>query len=246
MLEIYASHLDEMKQDKYKLTPALSLFLPLDLGIPSDELLKLTNRETGKKIPVDKRQKEVLDGIVERVRDDGFIPNCTLKLFYPFKSNAFNNNARMTVLSIYIKDLIDYHYCNNEEFYEKCRFEKYHALSDCTKPKDTLSVFMANMLFIICANFKIEDIQECMDKIRPSVNMARIRNAIVHGTFFHDKDMGLHFYDDKSKEEDDLKYVGNLDFVEITILKDLLIKHQLAKSKQDQSPSVDKSSELGD
>ena len=175
LLEIYAIHLDGIDQEKYKLEPARSLFIPIDFGIPSDELLRLTDRETGKKVPVDKRQKEALDGIVERIRDDGFIPNCTLKLFYPFKSNAYNNNAKISVLSIYVKDLIDYHDCNNVEFYEKCRFESYHALSDCTRPKDTLSVFMANMLFIMCANFKIEDIQECMDKIRPNVNYAVAR-----------------------------------------------------------------------
>jgi len=221
LLEIYANYINSWQTDKYKVIANPLIAFPFDLG-SSDYLLKLVDAKTGKKVPVDQYQKEVLDGVVDRVRNEGYVPNFLLNLYYPYKSNSFNNNAKMSTLAIYIKDLIEFSRCDREMFLKKYRANKRGVLEECTRPTDEAALFISNMLFIMCANNSNNVLQECMADINDKINMTRIRNAVIHGTFFHDKKEGFHFYDGNKKTEEDLGYVGHLSFMDIAKLKDNL------------------------
>ena len=63
--------------------------------------------------------------------------------------------------------------------------------------------------------------------------MSRVRNAVAHGTFFHDKKLGFHFYDGVDKTEDGLGYVGHLTFEDIIKLKDNVAEKKFKEYSND-------------
>lgn len=229
LLEIYANHINSFHNNKFRVLPNPLVHVPIEK--PSEELLKLVDMEKKDIVTPDEHQIEALDGIVDRIRHYGFYPNWLLGLFYPYKQNSWNNSTKMSVLSVYIKDLMDFKDYDLKEFSKRYRAQKYYALDECTCPTDDVSLFMANILFILCTNTSKEILQESMAEINSSVNIVRIRNAIAHGTFFHDKKLGFHFYDGKDKSEYSLGYVGYLSYEDIINLKSKIAEKKFAEYK---------------
>lgn len=233
LLEIYTKHVHEWKSSKYGVIPSMAIYFPSDK--PSKEIITLIDRDKKGSVEPDEYQTEVLDGIVDRVRQGKFAPGWNdwiLGLFYPYKNSSSNNSAKMSVLSIYLKDLIDLKDFDLQGFSQRCRSNKYTALNDYTCPTDDVSLFMSNILFILCTNTINEILQECIDGIS-NINMSRVRNAVAHGTFFHDKKLGFHFYDGVEKTEESLDYVGYLSFEDIIKLKDNIAEKKFAEYSDD-------------
>lgn len=227
LIEIAGNHFMQWHTKKYIVEPDFWLFFPFS-SKSSDELLKLVDRKNGKVIQADEHQKEVLDEIVDEIRFAGFRPNFDLNLFYPFKSNACNNSAKMGALSILMKDLMDFKDCNFDDFSKKYRAKNYTVLDDYDSTTNIVSLFMTSLLFQLCSNTPNAVLNECIKGVKDDIKMSSVRNAIVHGTFFYDKDVGFHFYDGKEKDESKLKYVGYLNFLDIVNLKENISKYKFA------------------
>jgi hypothetical protein len=179
LLEIYTDHINSFHNNKFRILPNPLVHLPIEK--PSAELLKLVDMEKKDIVTPDEHQVEALDGIVDRIRHYGFYPNWRLGLFYPYKGNSWNNSVKMSVLAMYIKDLIEFKDFDLIGFSLRYRAKKYYALDECTCPTDDASLFIANILFVLCTNTSKEILQESMSEINNSANIIRIRNAIAHG-----------------------------------------------------------------
>ena len=227
LMEVLSRNVVESQSQQHVLMP--SLLIDYDIDEPVEKLFRLVDVEKEKLVPPDEHQKEALSGILDRIRSGAFYPNYRLNLFYPFKGNAWNNSVKISSLMVFIRDLQNLKDFDRAGFERRENYSKYYALDDCTCALDEVSLFMSNMLFILCANNKADVLQSCVEDIDNSLNMRRIRNSVIHGTFFHDKKNGFHFYDGKKKTEDDLSYVGYLSFDNIVNLKSNMLKAKFAE-----------------
>lgn len=181
----------------------------------SDKII-LYNK-SGQKYQPDSYQKSALEKTVSRLEKGEF---CYYPImpYYPLKNNSVTNIMNSMGANILINLLNVEKFSNIREMFSLPIIRHNIILGSCIKVLDLLSLLYSNLLFIIFSSTNIDNVKKSAENIGLNVDIRRIRNAIIHGTFFYDNDKSYYFYDDRVKCEDTLQYIGTLSFQEISKL----------------------------
>ncbi len=127
--------------------------------------------------------------------------------YYPFKQNSLNNMTRCVELknaySICQKNMD----INFNDFINEF---KSHTSTLADIKMDIINPLKINLLFQILSYIDIKDILSMPEM--NNIPLRRIRNAVMHGTFFTSRDGIIYFYDceNKAKKEEDLSFIYSM------------------------------------
>jgi len=198
------------------------------------DFIKLRNKQTGEIIFPDENQKKVIKELIEQIRSGFIKENDNINFFYPYKQNVLNNFIR-------ISDL--YHLLNclyklrSEDFYgfiEKSSMYTPSGLSELKNFGDISSMFITNRFFQIFSTTTNKSLQQTLSETSQYLKLGKLRNAIMHGTYYKDFDAGLYIYDAprESKTEEELVFVDSFSAQDLEMLSMMLFMAKDYSSKR--------------
>lgn len=195
------------------------------------QLMFLRGSKNKKIILPDEYQGRAILNYAKECREWEFVIN-KLNPFYPFKNNCWLNSINTIGAKVFINLLSEKRYLNFNEMFLSSIAQSDSCLSSCTNILQPMSLLYSNLLFLIFSSTNIEDINRCADCVNIKADFKRIRNAIMHGTYFYDFYQGFEFYDGKIKDEEKLVHVGTLSFKNIAQLGRMVSTYKV-KNNQD-------------
>lgn len=216
VLSIYTKNVEEIKQDEFCVYVDWEDVFA-NKNAKGKDVILLSKKDSDEYFVPDLHQQVVLDRLLGRMRVGQFHVKRDNIYFYPFKEGSYVNCLKSAGAYILLRELYVGRGKDLHEFLEGDRIKGNIVLEECCTMGDFASLLMSNVLFQICASTPPSVLQDCIENINPKLNMQRIRNAVMHGTFFYDKEESFNFYDGKVKCEDTLTYVGSLSFADICL-----------------------------
>lgn len=185
-----------------------------------EDLIVLCQRD-GETISPDEHQKNALRHVIQNIQL-GNAKLSTAYRNYPFRNNNFNNSMNALALNSFMSLLNDCRGKNLSEMFDSSIAKNNLVLSTFTRLSEPLSLLFSNLLFTIFSSTNTKAIEQCSSVVGIHGDMRRVRNAIMHGTFYYDNKEGFEFYDGKRKVEQELEYVASLSFNEIRKLAQVI------------------------
>lgn len=209
LMRLYNDHIEELRSAKYAVLIQTDK-LREKKKCSSGDIFQLVNTDSGEKIFPDEHQQHALDQITDRIKQGVFIPHKMSAEFYPHKDSSINNLCNLTKTSIMLDNLY-LRRADDSRCFGEYIFGKYgKSFGDMNSIKDMIFPILSNLLFQIFSANPNSFLQKCTDDAGININIQKVRNAVMHGTFFYDRDNSLVFYDDVQKLEESLKYEGTL------------------------------------
>lgn len=182
-------------------------------------ILHLRQKSTNKLITPDGEQLKVLQFLTDEINQGYITERQKVLLLYPFKNGTFANLLKLLDLQIVLLNLYKHRTKTFKEFMQMLQNNKTLSLSrfeHFVHSGDMLSLFDSNLLFHIFSTSTQDGMQNALNNVSRGIDINKVRNSIMHGTYFYNRDIDLVFYDEKKKEENILKYVGKISMSEIT------------------------------
>jgi len=204
-------------------------------------ILHLRQKSTGEIIEPDNNQLKVLQFLTGEIKNGHINENQKVLLLYPFKNSSFVNLLKLLDLQVIINNLYKYRTKTFREFMEVLCDNKKISLSrfeHLTHSGDILSLFDSNLLFQVFSTSKQDGMQEVLSSISTEIDINKVRNAIMHGTYFYDRDQDIVFYDERKKDEKILKNVGKMSLEQIKDFQYKFLRTKLLATKDDEVKSI--------
>lgn len=226
VMGLYLKNMVSKKESEYMILLKLKDILEGKSSKDSEQI-QLISKKDKKFITPDEYQKETLAMLSNYIKCRQFVPKQQNLYFYPYKENSFTNCLKSLGTKYFLQKI----YCGRmkgmDEFFDENNFQSLPAFEDCCNIQDYSSFIFANLIFQIFSTTPPSVIQECFESINPDINVQRIRNAIMHGTYFYNKNDRFVFYDGREKQEDKLTFVGTLCFEEVYLLLDRIMHKKI-------------------
>lgn len=215
LVRIYMKNAESARSDKYYVALDFRKFLENN-KYSADKLIRLLDVSDGMKTIVpDYHQIKTLEEIASRIKKGVFVPSRKYPYFYPHKDSSINNCCRLLQSVLMLDSLYENRAMDSNSFGGYIQEEYGENFNDMNSLKDLIFPILSNLLFQICSPNLNSFIQKCADDADIDIDARRIRNSLMHGTFFYDRDNSFIFYDGRQKEEVNLEYVGSLNFKQI-------------------------------
>ena len=179
---------------------------PVSKNIP---YMKLKSKESKNFIEPDENQSKVIEELVEYIRENHLINPYFIKLYYPYKQNAINNYLGALDFFCLMEEI---YFSRTSTFLEYINNVGELGLLNQRQLKvieDLTNMFMTNRIFQIFTTTNNQFIKESLEGVLPFDKYNKLRNAIIHGTYYRDFNGNLYFYDAPrgKKTEEYLKFV---------------------------------------
>lgn len=142
-----------------------------------------------------------------KIIGEDILKNNKLLFYYSFKQNSLNNMIRCVELKYAIAILQ-----NNKDlnFIEFINLFKSKLATLANFKLDIINPLKINLLFQIFSYINIKDLLPIFAD--NNIPLRRIRNSVMHGTFFISHEGTVYFYDceTKTKKEDDLTFIYSM------------------------------------
>lgn len=178
----------------------------------------------------DDNQKKVLYQMVEQIRNGKIVEGESLSLYYPFKQNCRMNFVKFLNFYTLIGDLYNLRSLDYSSYIEEVMKKSPTRILEIKNSLDIENLFITNQFFQIFSTSPNNMIQSKFDKLAQHIKFGKLRNSIMHGTFFFDFKGNLFTYDAPrgEKTEEQLKFVDSFDH---QFLSELTQMFMLAKVK---------------
>lgn len=205
------------------------------LNDPKD-FIEFYDLETKEFVDVDENQRKIIFDIVEYLRNNNVESHNCVNLCYPYKQNAYNNCLRMYDFYYLISGLYSNKDGSYNEYMKKLLYcGTYYDRADIKQKYDIPGLFLVNRLFHVFSTTKNQDLDNGFTTMEFE-RINKLRNSIVHGTFYKDFYGTFYFYDAprKQKNEKQLKYIDKLTIEDFRSInwKFLLTKNIIKESNK--------------
>lgn len=214
LIKFFNQYVEKIRSDNYGIQINTTNLLDPKCNF-HDQVFEMFRLDNGEEISPDSFQIKALQNLMHRAKEGNFIPRNDYVYFYPHKDSSVNNSVKMLQECIILEELYKNRGMNTNLFGSYMMKELGTKYADFASIKDMCYPLFANLLFQMCSNNSLSLLQECIENIDPNINMRKVRNSIMHGTFFFDRCGSLVFYDANIKTEEKLKYVAKLDFSQL-------------------------------
>lgn len=216
LIRFFNNYVEKIRSDNYGVEINLAKLYNKRLSesdrSQSFKMFRLDNNEV---VLPDEHQSVALKELANRALEGNFMPRRDYIYFYPHKDSSVNNSIKLLQDYQMLDELYLNRSMDRRMFGEQVLNKLGNKYMDFATLQDMCYPIVANLLFQMCSNNSLSLLQECITNIDPDINMRKVRNAIMHGTFFFDRQKNLVFYDGNIKSEEKLKYVAKLDFVQL-------------------------------
>lgn len=203
----------------------------------------MRKKSTNKIIQPDKWQQNAIEFLSDEVKRGTLDQDSRILLQYPFKAGALANLINCIDFQTILHNITNKRMLTFEEFMLMLKTNKRKSLNKFEQfiiIGDMLALFDANALFQIFSTSTTDGLQDKLNKIKKGLDVNKIRNSIMHSTYFYDRDSNIVFYDAKVKKEEELEFVGALSFKETELFIYSFLEYKISKiAAQDGKEAVD-------
>ena len=175
----------------------------------SSKFIKLKFNDSEEFIKPDEMQERALIDIIKYIKKNNLLNFEFVRRYYPYKQNVVNNYLQ----SIDFFAMMDELYFNRSKTFNQyidelgkigmLKNRKLKAIEDIS------DLFMLNRMFQIFSTNDNKFIKESSEGVLSFERYNKLRNAIMHGTYYRDFSGNLYFYDAPrgKKDEENLKFI---------------------------------------
>lgn len=186
----------------------------------NNQLINIQLDDSGKFIDLDDNQRKVIEWLVNDIKNNKSLNMDFVKLHYPYKQNIVNNYLNALDFNFFINGIYE---CRGNTFYEYLYEAGKLGLIESRKQyvtKDLTIMYRVNRLFQMFSTTDNKFISENLDGVISFNKYNKLRNSIIHGTYFIDFEGNIYIYDAprNKKQEENLKFVDVItkeDFISI-------------------------------
>ena len=159
----------------------------------------------------------------KRVKGMGFLNNKgtdNFNFFYPYKQNVLNNFLRTSDFYHMLNCLYILRGETFNSYLEKTSRYTPSGLKEIKNVGDIASLFLSNRFFQVFSTTPNKVFQENIAKTSEEIKLSKLRNAIMHGTYYKDLDAGIYIYDAPrpDKTEEKLEFIDSFTAEELEML----------------------------
>ena len=220
LLLVYMKNINEYKQLEYILDIDMDKIKSSKKIVNTEDFIKLRHVKTGEILPPDDNQKKVIKELIEGIRS-GYIKDYdNFNFFYPYKQNALNNFLKTTDFYHMLNCLYSLRGATFREYLDKASRYTPSGLKEIKNVGDIASLFIANRFFQVFSTTPNKMLQEKLSNTAEYIKFAKLRNAIMHGTYYKDLDAGIYIYDAprENKTEEKLEFIDKFEAEELEML----------------------------
>jgi len=177
-----------------------------------EEFIGLRSKANGELLIPDENQISVLKNIVEYLRGHKVESLKCVEYRYPYKQNVFNNYLRAYDFYYLITGIYRNRYSTYSQYMKfLINFGTYYDMADIVQKQDIAGMFIINRMFQSFSSSSTKDLDN-FSKLFDYNSFNKIRNSIMHGTYYKDFEGNFYFYDAPrgKKTEEKLKCIDKL------------------------------------
>ena len=217
LLQIYMNSAIKHYKEEYVIASNLNLCKNVDKIKQSNSFIKLYRTDSKQEILPDANQEKVLLNLIADYKGGVAITDQNLSFYYPFKANYQNNAKNAVAMTLLFKHLYNNraNTLNDGTLRTLIKSDDSQFFKGLDANTDFLAVLVNSELYNLLTCVPHNKIQPILDELHINIPSNKLRNSIMHGTFFFDKDRSFCLYDGKKKTEQSLSHVGNISMPEI-------------------------------
>ncbi len=218
----YIKNISEYKQLNYILDIDIDKIRSKKLIYNVEEFIKLRNIRTNEILHPDENQRKIIKQLILDIRDNKIKETDNLNFFYPYKQNTLNNFIRTIDFYHLLNCLKKLRGENLQNFISTASMHTPSGLTELKDFGDILSMFLSNNLFQIFSTTPNNVLHDQISSELSYIPLNKLRNAIMHGTYYKDINASLYIYDGPrdDKTEEKLEFIDSFDCETL----DMLIK----------------------
>lgn len=220
LIVVYMKNMNEYKQLDYILDIDMDKIKSSKKIENTEDFIKLRNVKTGEILPPDGNQKKVIKELIEGIRVGYIKGTDNFNFFYPYKQNVLNNFLRTSDFYHMLNCLYILRGETFNSYLEKTSRYTPSGLKEIKNVGDIASLFLSNRFFQVFSTTPNKVFQENITKTSEEIKLSKLRNAIMHGTYYKDLDAGIYIYDAPrpDKTEEKLEFIDSFTAEELEML----------------------------
>lgn len=235
LIATYFKNINGFKQFDYKIEPNVEKIKSSKPILTTQDFIKLRNLQTNEIIPPDSNQIIVIRDIIKGLRSGEIQENDNLNFFYPYKQNVLNNFIRA---SDFLHILNWLYPLRSEDYYTFNQKTKEYAPTELSEFKnigDITTQFTINRIFTVFSTTPNKTLTDgILSKVASYTDIPRIRNSIMHGTFFKDLNANVYMYDapPKHKTEEELTFIDKFEYNDLHMISNMFLMAKKQKLEE--------------